>query len=338
MKAFDVAASFLATLVIVLPAEAVTVPTVLIGDPLNAADTRYTDSQHPSGVGAVAYSFDIGTTEVTNAQYVAFLNAVAASDPYVLYNSVNMGSSQIGIVRSGSPGSYVYSVKPPALGGTYRYDNKPVIDVNSGNAMRFANWLNNGQPTGAENSSTTEDGAYTLNGTTGLALATITRNGGARWWLPNESEWYKAAYYNAATTTYYDYPTSSNIAPNNNSPSSDTGNSANFLFTTGDSSYPMTDAGAYTLSASPYGTYDQGGNVWELNETVFNPSSRGIRGGSWGNSASRLHASFWDTTSVDSRGNIIGFRVATIAVSEPATTCLGLFGIVVSLFWRRRLR
>jgi formylglycine-generating enzyme len=58
--------------------------------------------------------------------------------------------------------------------------------------------------------------------------------------------------------------TGTNSLPNNNLPSSDTGNSANFYdgdFTTGDLTFPLTDASSYLLSDSPYGTFDQGGNV-----------------------------------------------------------------------------
>ena len=71
----------------------------------------------------------------------------------------------------------------------------------------------------------------------------ITRNAGATWFVPTENEWYKAAYYNGATSSYFDYPTATDTAPNNNLPTADTGNSANFLAampTTGDLSYPMT--------------------------------------------------------------------------------------------------
>ncbi len=46
-------------------ASAVTIPTVPVGNAGNAADT--------TGYGAVTYDYRIGTTEVTNAQYVAFL-------------------------------------------------------------------------------------------------------------------------------------------------------------------------------------------------------------------------------------------------------------------------
>src|SRR6476660_2688607 len=49
-----------------------TISTVPIGNPGNPADTRYT----PTGIGSVAYNFRLATTEVTNAQYVEFLNNV----------------------------------------------------------------------------------------------------------------------------------------------------------------------------------------------------------------------------------------------------------------------
>ena len=37
--------------------------------------------------GAVDYAYNIGKYEVTAGQYIEFLNAVAAADPYGLYNS-----------------------------------------------------------------------------------------------------------------------------------------------------------------------------------------------------------------------------------------------------------
>ena len=48
-----------------------------IGDPSNAADPTDGDD-HTMGVqqfGAVGYSYSIGTYDVTNSQYVEFLNA-----------------------------------------------------------------------------------------------------------------------------------------------------------------------------------------------------------------------------------------------------------------------
>src|ERR1051326_6443794 len=95
----------IAPLVFNTTALAVTIDTVPIGSPGNQADIRY----RAGGVGSVPYSFRIGKTEITNAQYVEFLNAVAASDPYQLYATDMAGSTWGGIVRSGSPGNYVYS-------------------------------------------------------------------------------------------------------------------------------------------------------------------------------------------------------------------------------------
>jgi sulfatase modifying factor 1 len=86
-------------------AYAVTVATVPIGNPGNSPDTRFSNVNHPAGVGSVVQSFNIGKTEVTNTQYVAFLQAVAASDPYGLYSTSMSSDTLGGIVRSGATGS-----------------------------------------------------------------------------------------------------------------------------------------------------------------------------------------------------------------------------------------
>ena len=84
-----------------VPASAVTIPTVPVGNAGNAADI--------TGYGSVAYNYRIGTYEVTNAQYAEFLNAKAKSDPLNLYHT-GMASAFGGIVRSGSSGNYSYTV------------------------------------------------------------------------------------------------------------------------------------------------------------------------------------------------------------------------------------
>src|ERR1051325_11726840 len=61
--------------------------------------------------GGVNYAYRIGKYEVTVGQYTAFLNAVAATDTYALYNSSMATDLNIaGIARNGTPGSYSYSV------------------------------------------------------------------------------------------------------------------------------------------------------------------------------------------------------------------------------------
>lgn len=314
------------TLATAFNVKAVTIPTVLVGNAGNQADTEVM-SDGTTGYGSVSYLYRIGTNEVTNAQYVEFLNAVAASDPYELYNT-SMGTISIGgIVRSGISGSFSYAIKAPAKSGTYFYDNKPVSFVTWYDAIRFANWLHNGQGTGD-----TENGAYTLEGGTptpsnGLL---ISRNTGARWFLTSEDEWYKAAYYDPLAGIYYDYPTRSNTAPNNKVPSLDTGNSANFSYATHDVNYPMTDAGAYTLSASAYGTFDQAGNVYEWTESridVDRRVGRVGRGGSFDRPPLWFHANW--RRGDDGQFEFVGFRVASILVPEPSAIFLAIAAFAI---------
>jgi formylglycine-generating enzyme required for sulfatase activity len=314
-----------AALIVPLSVQAVTIDTVLIGHPGNSPDLL---QQPLTGLfGAVDAAYRIAATEVTNAQYVEFLNAVAAADPYRLYNSNMSFFLKGGITRSGSAGSYAYAVKPDALvmeeGGSsynYTYGDKPVVYVSWYDAIRFTNWLHNGQGSG-----NTETGAYTLgpvNATTGVPLDgdSIVRNAGAKWFLPDEDEWYKAAYYDGDTNTYYDYPTGTDTAPDNNLPADDTGNSANFLVgfdtTTGQLDYPYTPAGAYTLSESRYGTFDQAGNVWEWNQTLISAGVRGRRGGAWDSDATTLSAATQGSRIATSELDSIGFRVASIPQPE----------------------
>jgi len=156
--------------------------------------------------GDVNYIYQIAQYPVTNCEYVQFLNAVASTDTYGLYNTAMDINARGGITRSGSSGSYTYTVKT-------NMGNKPVVLVSWFDCARYCNWLHNGKPTGPQNSSTTEDGAYTLNGaTTGVD---ITRNVNANYYIPTENEWYKAAYYKGGGTNtgYWLHATQSDTLP-----------------------------------------------------------------------------------------------------------------------------
>ncbi len=162
--------------------------------------------------------------------------------------SLNIDSFPVSI-QSGSSGSYTYSVSST-------YANEPVVGVSWFNAARFCNWLGNGQGSGDM-----ETGAYTLNGATS---GIIHVNPGAAVYIPSENEWYKAAYYNGANSTYSVYPNGKNTI---------TQADANYWESSG-----VVDVGYGTGSSS--GTFGQGGNAWEWNDAVSG-SQRGLRGGSW---------------------------------------------------------
>lgn len=294
-------------------AGAVSIVNVPVGDPGNDGDTRYPDMANGvSSFGSVDYRYNIGKHEVTAGEYTAFLNAVAKADTYDLYHT-DMWGSDYGckIQRSGSSGDYTYSVAP-------EYANRPVNCVSWGDATRFANWLHNGQPTGEQNASTTEDGSYSLNGAiSSAALQDVTRKTGATWVIPTEDEWYKAAYYKGGSTNagYWDYPTSSDLDPGRNLADA-SGNNANY---DGDP-YPIdppyytTVVGRFLNSASPYGTFDQGGNVLEWNEAVLYSSNRGVRGGSYYryNGVGMLKASYRDHDDPTYQNVNLGFRVTYV--------------------------
>jgi formylglycine-generating enzyme required for sulfatase activity len=221
-----------------------------------------------------------------------------------------------------------------------------VTYVSWGDAARFANWFHNGQPTGVEGSATTETGAYTLNGaTSNAALNAITRNAGAKWFIPSESEWYKAAYYDPAASHYWNHATGTNTTPISTPPGS-APNTANYhgvsnYAVTGSPNYSpnqnyLTDVGAYTTSPSPYGTFDQAGLVLQWNEALISGSGRGLRGGSWASVFVSLAATSRGSGDPADGSGLIGFRVAT-TVPEPSAAVLAIFACSLSWIRRRRI-
>ncbi len=200
-----------------------------------------------TGYGSVGYNYNIGKYEVTAGQYTEFLNAVAVTDTYGLYNTyMDTVNDSYGckIKRSGASGSYTYSVASD-------WANRPVNYVSWGDSARFANWLHNGQPTGVQGLATTEDGAYYLNGaTTDAQLMAVNREADWRWAITSENEWYKAAYYKGGSTSagYWDYPTSSDTAPGNDMADA-FGNNANSTTTLAMALAPTPSTPASTLQS-----------------------------------------------------------------------------------------
>lgn len=310
-----------------LPAAAITIDTVFVGNPGNAPDPYNTQR------GSVPYSYRMGTTEVTNDQYAAFLNAKAQVDVLHLYNSEMAGSLWSGIVRSGSNGNWVYSSKP-------NMGNKPVNFVNWYDAIRFANWLGNGQ-----GDSDTETGSYTLGEVDANGIpnsdTTITRNFGATWVIPTEDEWYKAAYHQPEAdggplNDYWRYAATSNEAPTQATANSvgDIANPGpNVVNWNSGADWNGVDGNFTTVgSAGPesrsyYGTYDQDGNVMEWNEDLRVDELRQYRGSfHLSNSPGAIGSTSAGVAQPAAHYTSMGFRVAV--VPEPSALVLAGIGAV----------
>jgi formylglycine-generating enzyme required for sulfatase activity len=313
------------------------------------------NQNHSSGLGGVSYDYAMGKYEVTVNQYVTFLNSVAsASDNYGLYNLGGMSSGQFATIsRTENSGVYSYA----SIGG---FGYRPINYVSWFNAARFANWLHNG----ANATASTETGAYTLNGSN--SGAGVARNPDAKFWIPNLNEWVKAAYFDPTLSDgeggYWNYMTRSNSHPGNQIGS--TPNQANFnaynlngggYAQTGSPTWDggvnyTTDVGAFSGSSSYYGTFDQGGNVYEWFEdalagsgsTAYKMLGGAYDGGGPGYGSNGIPA-IGDTLSSNSvatttQENWSGFRIAT--VPEPSSLSLLLTGgaVLLGMFKTRKTR
>src|SRR6476620_1347753 len=94
-------------LILFLPASisAITIDTVPVGDLGNPNDPATGNL-----FGGVSYAYNIGTTEVTVGQYTAFLNSVAATDTYSLYNPSMASDANIAGIAQSCSANCTYSV------------------------------------------------------------------------------------------------------------------------------------------------------------------------------------------------------------------------------------
>ena len=315
--------------VVVAEASPVTLTSVPVGNPGNSADPL-------TGHGAVAYQYYITSTEVTNAQYAAFLNTVDPTgvNSHDLYNPDMTNATGFAVVKGGinfdptaAPGT-MYNPKP-------NYGDKPVNYVSFYDAARFANWVMTGD---------TENGFYTFTDTNTLANQGThgpDQHNGMNWVaIPDQDEWYKAAFHknDGATANYYLYPTSSNDTPVV-ATATPTGvianpgpNVANYNFGanwdgTVNLGHVTSVGSAGAESASPYGTYDQGGNVIEW---IDEPTGafRVMRGGSLWLGEETLRSTSTSFYNPLVGGSSLGFRLTSLGPINvvPLPAAAWLFG------------
>jgi autotransporter-associated beta strand protein len=324
-----------------------------VGNPSNAADTAvmykpqgasYVDMT--TGYGSVDYTYQISKHDVTNAQYVAFLNAAdpSGSNTLTLYDT-NMSDhvvSGLGSQRATTGGidrnlaaasGSRYSVKA----GQEQY---PAVWVRWSSAARFVNWLANGLGSGS-----TESGVYDMALLTSGFATPPSRAAGATIFLPSENEYYKAAYYDptkGGTGGYWQYGTRTDSIPVSE-PAPGGAHSANIgsglNLDAGGTALTMaktqaaydknldylTDVGAYTSATSAYGLFDVDGLVrnWtEGTRTVFGNQLPVARGGMWRYGEQYNGASYRNSYSgAGTAGySFIGFRVAGLPSAPPGTT------------------
>ena len=279
-----------------------TIDFVNIGHAGNAADT--------TTYGAVPYEYRVGKYEISQ-------------DTITKATASGMANVTAGSWTGNQPAAYISWYEAAAFVN--------FLNTDSGKTAAYDLTISNGIWSMALWSS---EQAWTAGGTN------LYRNKDAYYFLPSENEWYKAAYYNAAGTNYFLYPTASSSVPTAVASGTDAGSAVYNNV----ASVPAIVASAGGLS--PYGTMGQGGNVWEWSESAFDGTnsssseSRAIRGGDWQDPELYLRSSSRNLSGIPtSVSNIMGFRVASVpslSIPEPSTYALLLLGAGAIYFWKRR--
>ena len=220
--------------------------------------------------------------------------------------------------------------------------NRPAALMTWYECAAFVNWLN---------TSTGHHAAYdlTFSGSWSKNLwssaeawqldgQNLYRHKDAYYFLPNEDEWYKAAFHknDGVTANYWNYATGSSSIPDGIDSGTDTVFDAVFADPFNQvSPNVVTNVGL----GSAYGTFGQDGNVSEMMEGDYGApysDARVTRGGYWASPESSLRfpyrsSAIGPTTADES----IGFRVASV-IPEPASAILFLFCATAALATRRR--
>ncbi len=294
-------------------ARAVDIVFVEVGDAGNAAAFN--------GFGSVDDVYFIGETEITNAEFAEFLNTVdpTGANEIGLYNA-NMTSNSRGGIDFVAGNAVGFKYQPKA-----NFGSRPVNYVSWYDAARFANWMHNGQGLAG----TTEGGSYDM------TLETPVRLPGASIALPNDDEWFKAAYFDP-TKPYWLFPTQSDSTPTSAMIGTDgsiINPGANVANWDSDATVSVVATAGNT---GQYGTFDQCGNVSEWTEGISG-TNRGDKGGDWTGGSIRSD-DFGALNGPTNEGSTRGFRL--VMVPEPGSVLLSIIALaaIASLRCNRSFR
>lgn len=256
---------------------------VRIGHPNNPPDFRR------GFRGCVPYVYEMARHALANAEWCAFLNAVGESTVWMhgLWHK-DMASGILGGI------DYLEGRYVPKSG----WERKPVVYVSYTSLLRYCNWLQSGE---------TERGAYDLSAQPPQRLP------GARFFLPTDDEWYKAAYYDPQESRYWLYPTRSDEIPSQDQANFERGDAFAPLALAETPPTYLVDVESFAESPSPWGVVQMGGNCWEYLEDTWCLGvalSNKLRGGSFGYTETGLSSTNTDAGKYDCRCYVFGARLA----------------------------
>lgn len=273
---------------------------------------------NPTGsYGIVNRDYRMGTREITNDQWNTFKAAYGTP--------------------TGSDGGY-------SLGSYFTGTNVPTDRVSWYEAAQFVNWLNTSTGNQAAYKFTNEQGtpnyafAPWSPTDTGYDAGNPYRNTAAKYVLPTENEWVKAAYWNG--TTLHNYATVGDVSPTQGNGTSGSG----WNYYVNGSGYATDPMGTWAVGSGSQelnGTYDMMGNAWEWTESPWltgayeASSARVLRGSGWiDNSYYLASSNRYNGVNPTIELNDIGFRVAS--VPEPSSLVIVAGIALTRLLYRRR--
>lgn len=280
---------------------------VTIASPGNAADpqSQFTDREQEA---EDLYEYDDETATETLIRRGKILNEQFAPGRFgaVAYE-YRIGKHEISrdmILKANRLGQLGINLKEVAPAGSRQPDDQPATGVSWFEAARFVNWLNTsrGYPPAYKFTFAPGRPGYSpsigplqkwTSGEPGFNPANPWRNARAVYFLPDEHEWYKAAYYDPTSRAFRAYPTASDVQPSSVLAGTEAGTA---VYTSSPVrvrpgtpvvSGPMTPASIYAAGGlSAFGTMGQGGNAREWVESNFDlqlgeAGPRTLKGGYW---------------------------------------------------------